>query len=60
MTEIDPDMLAALREYLAHSIAEAQTTLIENGELSKWDQGYVAAMKDTAREFYPLEEELWK
>jgi hypothetical protein len=49
-----------LRDYLAHSIAEAQTLLIENGELSKRDQGYVAALKDTAREFYPLEEELWR
>lgn len=51
----------SLYEYLAHSIAEAEAFLRkpENCDES-FTEGYIQALKDTAKVFFPDQKELWK
>lgn len=51
-------LMEKLREYLRQSMVEIDALLQKDGELSKWDRGYLQALADIAGEFFPDDEEL--
>jgi hypothetical protein len=60
-TVLDQEQLRAvglgLYDHLAHSIAELKAAYRDG---DRYDQGYLEALLDLARVFYPEHTELWK